>query len=183
MTTYLPTLQSIQPTPMFHYKNMIIKGYTSVSDMINKKRYPVSIPSNIETPQLYMWSDGQFSTQLYEPIFNTLVMSKRTINDLIDFCFNKIIFQLQSDHEGRNPIYEIEWAIHTFLDEAQHLEYNLKLRTDPESQYIKTYIHKTKEAYKVFDRMLKKTLNRSHIQDYRIHAMDRLVASLRGYTI
>jgi hypothetical protein len=162
---------------------MIIKGYKSVAELINKKKYPVNVPSNIETPQIYLWSDNTVSTQLYEPMFHTLLPSKRTINDLIDFCFNKIDFQLHVDNEGRHPIFEIEWATRTYLEEARILEQRLIGRTDIQAQEIKIYIFKAKNAYKYFDRMLQKTIHKARLQDTRIHEVDRLIARLKGIVI
>jgi hypothetical protein len=171
------------PQPMFVYKNMIVKGYKSVADLINRKRYPCDIPANIETPQIYEWSDGKFSHQLYEPIFHTLVPSKRTINDLIDFCFNRVDFRLHVDEYGRNPIFEIEWAVRVFLEQSVILQHQVKFRTDPDAQYIKIYLNKAQEAYNIFNRMLIRTLGHAKLPDNRIHPMDRLIASFRGITL
>jgi hypothetical protein len=155
-------------------------GYRNIADFINRKRYPINIPSNIETPQIYEWSDGTFSTQMYEPVFHTLVPSKKTINDLIDFCFNRIDFQVCVDQEGRNPIFEIEWAVKTYLEEAQGLMHQISYRTDPEAQNIKMYLQKTDGAYRIFNKMLLKTIKKAKLYDNRIHPLDKLISGLRG---
>jgi hypothetical protein len=176
-------LQEYEPEKMFIVGDLIIKGYCNITEMINKKKYPISIPSNIETPQLYHWSDDTYSTQLYEPIFTSLVPSARTINELIDFCSNKIDFQIHIDNEGRNPIFEIEWAVRTYLSESQILEQAIQYRSDERSQYVKNYIRKTKLAYGYFNKMLMKTLNKAKLEDQRIHSIDRLIMKLRGIDI
>jgi hypothetical protein len=164
----------------FIVDNLVIQGYDNISELINKKPYPVSIPSNINTPQVYMWSDGTFSTQLYEPMFNSLVPSKRTINELIEFCFNRIDFKLYIDIYGRHPIFEIEWAVRTFLKECNILETRVQFRTDPEAQSVKSYLFKAKEAYKIFNKMFLKALAMAKLPDHRIHPMDKLFTQLRG---
>jgi hypothetical protein len=164
----------------FIVKNMIIQGYKSITDFINRKKYPVNVPSNIETPQMYHWSDNQYSYQLYEPIFNSLVPSTRTINDLIDFCNNKIDFQIHVDAEGRNPIFEIEWATKTYLDEASYLEQKIAHRTDPDAQYVKVYIQKARTAYQYFNKMLLKTLKRAKLVDPRMHPIDKFLLQMQG---